>query len=442
MGKIGVVFIGHYDYGGKVTEYFTDKIKEYILKADSSVCFYDGICCDETQSRAAAKSMLCGDISGVIVCLASWIECPTAFGFIKGIRGLPFALLGVPMFDYQGREESTGSYVSYAMFKGVLDRLEIPFAELLYSFDDKEFLPAIRRFIRAARTVGKMEESKIGLFGYTSMSIYTGTFDHLLLRHRIGVEVEHSDTYTLLSEADMVTDSELGDAISLLKSRAVIAPDVGNAILNKTMAVYVALKKIVDKKGWNAVNLKCQYELSQEYKAVPCVPLSLMASKDFIASCEGDILNTVGMMLLQNLSGKLTGYGDAISHKDNVVKLSSCGFLPFGFANDPTEAKVTNFLPCGGFTGIQCGFCPPEGEITVLRVIEDKFDYHILYFVGKALKTPLRQGYMPAVDVELAEGVEKLVSNYNGQHFAFCYGNYSREIETFAKLKQIKVVRV
>ena len=148
------------------------------------------------------------------------------------------------------------------------------------------------------------------------------------------------------------------------------------------------------------------------------------------------------MMILQNLSGKLTGYGDAISHKGNTVKLSSCGFLPFGFAENPTEAKVTNFLPCGGFTGIQCGFCPPEGEITVLRIIEDKFDYHILYFVGKALKTPLRQGYMPAVDVELNDGVEKLVSNYNGQHFAFCYGDYSQEIETYAQLKKIKTVRV
>ena len=442
MSNIGVVFIGHSDYLGEVTDYFKDKITEYLRKIDSSVYVYDAICCDESQSRAAAKDMLKNEVSGVIVCLTTWIECPTAFGLVKCLRGLPFALLGVPMFDYKGREESTGSYVSYAMFKGVLDRLEIPFVGLLYSFDDPRFPLAVDSFIRAIKAMEKMENSKIGLFGYTSMSIYTGTFDHLLLRHRIGAEVEQADTYSLINEADKVSKEEAEDALKLLKNRACVAADIGKDILFKTMTLYVALKKIIAKKGWNAVNLKCQYELSKEYKAVPCVPLSLLADKNFTASCEGDILNTVGMMLLQNLSGKTTGYGDVISHRENKVRLSSCGFIPFEFSAAAKEAKVTNFMPHDGFTGIQCGFCPPEGKVTVMRLIEDKFDYHILYFTGNALKTPLRQGYMPAMDVEPDGEVEKLAENYNGQHFAFCMGDFSREIETYAKLNKIKTVRI
>jgi hypothetical protein len=75
-------------------------------------------------------------------------------------------------------------------------------------------------------------------------------------------------------------------------------------------------------------------------------------------------------------------------------------------------------------------------------MVEDIGDYHIVYFTGQGLPTQMRQGYMPALDVELDGDINELVKNYAGQHFAICYGDISNEIEDYCTLMGIRSVRV
>ena len=153
------------------------------------------------------------------------------------------------------------------------------------------------------------------------------------------------------------------------------------------------------------------------------------------------MLNTVSMLILHDLSGNTVTYGDAMNHTDHTVKFSSCGFLPFSMGGKG-EALIRNFMPHPGFSGIQSSFVPRPGRVTVMRLIEDRCDYHILYFTGEALPTELRQGYMPAVDVRLDGRVENLVKCYSGQHYAICFGDVSERIEALASMLQIKAIRI
>ena len=67
------------------------------------------------------------------------------------------------------------------------------------------------------------------------------------------------------------------------------------------------------------------------------------------------MLNTVSMVILNYLSGKVVAYGDVINHKANVVKLSSCGFIPYSFGKEK-QCVIRKFLPHPGFSGIQNSF--------------------------------------------------------------------------------------
>lgn len=174
---------------------------------------------------------------------------------------------------------------------------------------------------------------------------------------------------------------------------------------------------------------------------VPCVPLSLLADNGVVASCEGDVLNTVSMMILHLLTGETVTYGDVMNRAGNVFKLSSCGFMPFsmGVAG---QQRIRNFMPHPGFTGIQSSFVQDPGRVTVMRLIEDKCDYHILYFTGTGLPTELRQGYMPALDILLDGNGDEFVKNFAGQHYAICRGDVSDRIEQLARMLNIPAVRV
>jgi L-fucose isomerase-like protein len=131
----------------------------------------------------------------------------------------------------------------------------------------------------------------------------------------------------------------------------------------------------------------------------------LLGDEGIVASCEGDVLNTVTMVLLNLLSGETVTYGDVVTHYADTVKFSSCGFLPLSMGCGELNA-------CGfshaGFSGIHAGYVMRPGKVTFARLIEDIGSYHILYGCGQGKETPLRDGDMPALDVELEGDIDDL----------------------------------
>jgi len=272
------------------------------------------------------------------------------------------------------------------------------------------------------------------------MSIYTGTFDHVLMRAMIGPEIEHIDAYSLIRRAEQQSDEKKRGIVEQLRKEACVRADVREESLMKSAGLYLGLMELRNVLKLDAVNAKCQYEFSKEYGMTLCVPLSLAADSGLLASCEGDILCTVSMMILRYLTGQVIAYGDAITHEEKVVKLSPCGFMPYSLGCGNKE--ICNFMPGVGFTGLQNSFVMKPGRVTVIRLIEDIGSYHLLYFTGEGMVTQKRQGYMPALDVRLDGNADELLQNYSGQHYAICYGDVSDELEMLASILKIRTVRV
>ena len=90
------------------------------------------------------------------------------------------------MFEYNGKLESTGSFVALTAFSGSLKRLKIKH-EYIYGLPGEDnILMSIKSFANTSGTTKRLRATRLGLVGYSAMSIYPGTFDHLLLRGIIG----------------------------------------------------------------------------------------------------------------------------------------------------------------------------------------------------------------------------------------------------------------
>jgi L-fucose isomerase and related proteins len=442
MAKIAFIALAHPDYitNGYAAK-FSSAAADIVRQTANSLIFSGQLAANIAEAREEALAAIAADADGVVLFLASWMECPVAMAAVTELKHLPLLLWGFPMWEENGQEHSTGSYVSYAMFRGVLGRVGLTFTEALGMPGDPAISQSISAFCAAANAVKRLKRAKIGLVGYTSMSIYTGTFDHVLLRWLIGPEVEQSDSYSLIRRAESFSDSECEAALCKLRAAAVISPDIGAAMLRKAMSLYLAVEELRSETDLDAVNVKCQYEFSKEYGMTMCVPLSLAAAPDFVTSCEGDILCTVSMLILQYLTGQVVAYGDAINHRDGVLKLSPCGFMPYALSSGACE--VRGFMPNVGFTGIQNSFTMKAGKVTLVRLVEDVGTYHLVYFTGEGLaSTKLRQGCMPALDIAPDCDLNSLVNNYSGQHFAICYGDVTAELSELAKMLHICAIRV
>ena len=441
MGKIGFVSISHEDYLEPAV-FEAIKQAEQVVRSSGHqvVAVQEPAVCHRTAQNAGKKLASSG-LDGVVLFLASWIECPTMMTVIREVEHLPLCVWGFPMFDDGVQKNSTGSYVAFSMFKGTLDRIGQFYVPILAAVDSAEAKNTIDLFCCAAVCRSRLRHCRMLLVGYTSMGIYPGTFDHVFMRVKIGPEIEQRDAYSLIRLAEESTKEEQDSVIELYRKHAVIRSDVSEESLRKSAGLYIAMRRLALDNQYEAINVKCQYEFSKEYKMTPCVPLSLLAETGVVASCEGDILNTVSMYILHCLTDQVIGYGDAMHHQGDVVLFSSCGFIPFSLGKQG-EQVIGNFMPHPGFTGIQNSFVMRPGRVTLMRLVEDRCDYHIIYFTGEGLPTMLRQGYMPALEVRLDGDVGDLVSQYAGQHYAICYGDASEKIEMLARFLHIKAIRI
>lgn len=438
MGSIGFIALSEADYG--LDGHVDSLVKRTLaVMKEMDIPVKDiGIISSEISAKEAGIQLSCSKIDGVVIFLSSWVKCSVLMAVYREIDHLPICLWGFPMWMDGSTERSTGSYVSYAMIMGVLNRLSRPFTGILgFPENSKE---EINRFYLAARAYQMLKRSRIGLVGYSSMSIYPGTFDHLLLRAMIGPEVEYIDSYTCINIAEQQSAGQKHDVVKQLEDLATIRPDVSRDSLLKASGLYLALQELKRSLALDAINVKCQYEFSKEYAMTMCIPLSLANDRQLLANCEGDVLCTVSMMILHYLTNQTVAYGDAITHDGSVLKLSPCGYMPFSLGCGKLE--ISNFMPNCGFSGIQCCFVMKPGKVTVLRLVEDIGSYHILYFTGEGIDTNKRQGYMPALDIILDGNIERLIENYAGQHFAICYGDVSESIEVLAKMLKVKTVRI
>ena len=440
MRNIGMIYLGHKDYLCDNTYAIQRAAYNCVNPLPFIQASIDPIATTEAEAVQAVRTLQSQDCCGALIVLNTWVECNIVMSALKELRGMPCMFWGFPLDEAEGRKESTGSYVSAAMFSGVIQRIGLSCPTLFASWNDPSAAVQIARFARVAAAMDALFYSKIGLFGYTSMSIYTGTFDHVLMRWKIGPEIQQLDTYSLIRAAEAVSPEAIALAEKRLSSVSCLRKDTDREKLAKTMGLYIAMKDFCEAYSWQAINVKCQYELSKEYKVVPCVALSLLAEDGITTSCEGDILNTVSMLLLQLLCGQQVWYGDSLTHWDNTVQFSPCGFLPLSMAQG--TPVIQPFMEHPGFSGIQvCGVLRPE-RVTWCRLVEDIGGYHLLYGTGTGTDTTPRSGCMPALNVMLDGDINALCKEYAGQHYAIAYGDWSEELALYARLMGIEARRI
>lgn len=436
--RIGLIVVGHPDYPNDIGSQFAAQATQELRARGVLVLGEPEPYTDPTTAAQRGQEMVGERLDGVIVWLGTWIECATAVAAIREFEHLPFAVWGFNMFERDGVRESTGSFVAACVLKGALERMGYPFRTILGLPDDETALRQAVAFARAAHAIQRLKRTRLGLVGYAAMSMYPGTFDHVLLRRMIGPEVVHLDTYTLVRQAEAMDATRVLAVADELASTAQIA--VTDDRLRKAAALAAALQDLCDRHRLGALNVKCQYELSQEWGMTPCVPLSWLADRGQIAACEGDVMTSVTMCLLAYLQEGAVTYGDILDLQGDQMLLSSCGFAPMSLAHQ-SQVRICE-LGYPGFDGIISSCTLQRGLVTFARLVEGRGEYRLNYGTGEGVDTQLRQGRFPALEVKLHGHPQKLLDSMASQHFALCYGDVTDSLQEVCRYLGIEAVRI
>lgn len=449
--RVGLLLLGHRDYQNDIGLHFARQAAERLRAAQCEVLFAERAGVEAEAAGAAARELLRREPDGVIVCPGTWLEGDTALAAIREIEHLPFLLWGLPMCDWEGRRESTGSFVAACSLKGPLERMGYRFRMVVGLPGDEGTMGKLTRFARAAAARQQLKRTRLGLMGYVAMAIYAGTFDHVLLRRLIGPEVVHLDTSSLIREIEAVDEAAGREWLGRVQAPAlqVEASDERRLLAGRMTE---ALARLAARHHLHGLNVKCQYELSQDYGMTPCLPLSLLADQGLIASCEGDMMVHVAQAMLRHLTGQVVPYADlldlvgAVTDRDpgavgdrSHALFSACGFAPLSLRQQDGPGRICEFEH-PGFSGLICGITLQRGPVTFAQLAEGRGDYRLLYGTGTGVETELRGGCFPALQVELDCEPEDLLREIKGQHFALCQGDVTEELGMLCEMLGVEAV--
>jgi L-fucose isomerase-like protein len=387
----------------------------------------------------AVATLRPAEYDAIAAVLVSWVEAPLLVAALRPFRDRPLILWSHTTYLDGDSRVTLGALPAAGVVRETLEEMGFRFRFVYGMPDEAQLAAKMLSFARAAAVVRQLANARIGLFGYASMGMYTGTIDHTRLRAQLGAEIEHQDQYVLIERFKRVTDDEIRPALPRAESW-----ELGEAVtptdLNRAFRMYAALKALAEESRYAALTVKCQYELSRLFGMAPCLPLSLLGD-ELVVSCEGDLPLVVSQLILHYLSGGPTSYGDLHHVTEREILLGACGFAPLSCAEGQPSVNKHTAL----YEGLLNSSPYRESAVTLARLAMkgDGFKMHIAG--GRAIPPPKfhEVGCPPyaMMAVALDGDADRFMQNLASQHYAIAYGDVRPELVELCRLLDISIVQ-
>ncbi|MDG7006890.1 MAG: hypothetical protein JRN06_01450 [Nitrososphaerota archaeon] len=177
-------------------------------------------------------------------------------------------------------------------------------------------LAAVRGFAHALEVLTRIRSHRIGLVGGPSSWLTYSLPDAEGLANRLGIRVVDIP----MQEFRGVHSSASKQAVRVVQSGA---GEVTASDLEKSEAIYLALKALSERHGLSSVSPRC-FDFIKDFGATGCLALSRLNDEGVVAGCEGDIPSTVGMITLSELSGRPAFMGNPSFIEGHRLVLAHC----------------------------------------------------------------------------------------------------------------------
>ncbi|MEM7348882.1 MAG: hypothetical protein AAF485_32025, partial [Chloroflexota bacterium] len=256
-------------------------------------------------------------------------------------KAIPYLGLWATPDPFQVGDIQLHSLVSMQHFASILKRYmrepEIPYKWFYGHVEETRFQRRLAVTVGALTAIKNMAQAKIGWIGGISPGFYNMLIDERKLRARFGTDVVEHELAEVVEIAKQASQNEVLAAVNDMKAGAAEIL-VTDERMEKGGRVYLALKELAQRHGYDALAVQCWAKFQELYGVAPCMSYSWLGSEDGLAvACEGDVPGAVSMLLLNYLTDKAGSSTlldlAAIDPDSNTVLMWHCGVSPRHFAN-------------------------------------------------------------------------------------------------------------
>ncbi len=382
--KVGFVVFGVHKDGLQdpmgqpfIDERVIKNAKEALRTAGADLVVEDLVIATKQEARACfSRFKKMDDLDLVVLFSGTWFWAAHLVGVL---RDFSLAGKGILLWTHPGSQG--WRMVGGAELHGALKEVGLQHRFVYGASDDPDTIGRIMAYCRASHEKNQLNMSTAGVFGGRGMGQTTGVADPSQWMKVFGVDIDSRDTTQLIETAKQITQDEVRRAIGEIQplfSNPIPADDS----VERCIRLYLAIKKVIGKEGWDFYSIQGFPGLSDDYISVNFAG-SLMLNQRVATSGLGDFNTLMTVKLLNDLSEEPVGCGDFqhVDKSNDEIKIIA-GFWPPSIAGKvgPARFAERGLLTEGKAGGLTIDMvCKPgEGVLASLGRNNGEFEMIIV----------------------------------------------------------------
>lgn len=304
----------------------------------------------------------------------------------------------------------------------VLRRFGVPFTYMTNCrLEDPEFSRGIKDFLAVCNVVKAFRKTRILQIGPRPFDFWSTMCNEGELLERFNIQLSPIPMPELTTEVKKALEegTKVAEVVAYCREHFNIAIKDGE--LENVAALKVAMKRLAEKYGCNAIAIQCWNALQGELGIMPCAANSLLNEEGIPVVCETDIHGAITSILAEaaGMDEARTFFADwTVRHPDNEngELLQHCGPWPLSVAKEkPSIAYPLAFDHPGAVEALA-----KDGDMTLCRFDGDNGEYSLLLGHAKAVDGPYTKGTYVWVEVENLKRLEAKI--VEGPYIHHCVG--------------------
>ncbi len=382
--------------------------------------------------KKAAEALKQVDMDVLLICIATWSEDHHLLDLLSYIDK-PVILRAYPARD-------TGSLCCAHQIGAVFTDIGKGYEFVYGDADNIDCAQKTKTIATAYALANCMSKVRMGAIGGRVKGMTEIAYDEFSIKQKLGARIVNIDEKEMTEKVAEMSDEA---ALALLEEKKAIIPPckvtAKQESLIESMKFYGAMKALVEEYDLAAIAVKCY----TTYMGKVCLGYSILAEEGVVGSCEGDVTNALAMKIVYELSEKPVNNTDLLylDEEKNTILFAHCGSSGFSIAGGEIELAPVRLAE----TGVCCKFVMAPGKVTAVNICGHGDQFRMAVMVGDAIPCGMEFPGNPVVvkyEKPVEQINEEIMKHGIGHHWMIGYGDFRRELESFAKIKGMKYYEI
>lgn len=423
--------------------------KRALRAAGLTLYDYPVILASKAEARECfAKLKKMDDVDAVVLFSGTWVW---AAHLVAAIRDFAATGKGLVIWTVSGSQgwRPVGGFVLH----GGLRKIGVRHRFVYGAPGGKKEIEQITSYCRASAMKNRLNMSTAGAFGGRGMGQTCGVADPSQWMKAFGVDIDSRDVTEILDTAKAVPSASVKAARKRIQ-KLFAEPIPEGDLADRGIRLYLAIKKVVEKNGFDFYTIQSFPGLADDYSAT-CFAQSMMLEDGVGTSTLGDFNTLMTVKLMTDLSVERVYYGDLqhIDKASNEVKIIGDGACPPSLAGKVSPAGFAKHgIPTEGEAGgLAVSLVCKVGEGVLARLGRDNGEFEMVLTRCSIFEPPAKTlearrnecgiPFWPHGFVTAHCDIERLLEAWTNEYACLGYGAHLyEEMKAFCELTGIRTL--